>query len=675
MISHDRAQELISARMDAPLTPAEHRELQGHLASCTSCRAFVTQADEIARGMHAMPRLAPSPAVSRAVMSAVYAEQSGWAWLRNGLQALSSPGMAVASTMALVFALTAAILVAIFGQGGGRFPVTGQGTSPEVTVSAVAQAPLPTEIPPTATVAPTQKPAELAVAPTQPPQPTSTPPPARTIDRSSAKTPAPTQAPPTPTVAPVQNDAVPVNQPANESPSIVPVDNVPVDATTDDGAMLAMADQAPVEETAPVDLAQEAADQAPVEQAQIEQPEVEQVDVAAAPEEQAPAETADTSAEAVDTADSGEADRKGGKKDGGEQAPAEAEVYPTRQVGPVPIEAIAALEGAGGNVPDISLPPAPQNPMLPDQSFLPITPTPVTDGTPTPEESNPDEASSPQLAEDTTDDDGLAAAYMPDLPLTEDGSDDWTIETDERDKSGKKDKDRKNGDSYENQQTAYVEEPMTWSGDEVSGQVIVPAVSQEQDAALYEAPAEVTQTVEEPSVTIAQETEYPVEDPALVDDSAVAPEMTSDGSQTAAAEGEGEQVERQIDPATGMEIDPATGYLIDPTTGYLLDRVNGRIIDPRTSLEVHPMTGLLIDPATGALLDPNTLAVVVPPGFGDDSPEYIPGSDEMRGQIETVVDDNYNNASIRMEPPTDGPVQPVGEIVVPTTSGDAVEIS
>lgn len=669
MISHDRAQELISARMDAPLTPAEHRELHSHLATCTSCRAFVTRADEIARGMHAMPRLAPSPAVSRAVLSAVYAEQSGWAWLRNGLQTLSSPSMSVATSLALVAALTAAIIVAIMAPGRGQTPITGQGAAPEGTVAAIAQAPLPTAIP---TTAPTEPPAQMAVAPTQAPEPTSTPAPARTIDRSSAKTPVPTQAPPTPTAVPVQNAPVAVDQPADIAPTIVPVDNAPVDGATDDGQILAMADQAPVEETAPVDLAQEAVEQAPVEEAQIEQPEVEQVDTAAVPEDQAPVEAA-----AADAADSGQKENNGGKKDGGEQAP--AEILPTRPIGPVPIEAIAALEGAGGNVPDISLPPAPQNPILPDQSFLPITPTPIADGTPTPEESNPDQSSAPQLAEDTTDDDGLAAAFIPDLPLTEQAAVEPVIETDERDvnKGGKRDKERKNGDSYENQQSAYVDEPMTWSGDAVVGQVIEPVAPVAQDAVLYEEPAPVTDTstYEAPTVTLAQEAEYPAEDPALVDDSAVAPETGGDGSDTAVAEGEGEAVERQIDPATGMEIDPATGYLIDPTTGYLLDRVNGRIIDPRTSFEVHPMTGLLIDPATGALLDPNTLAVVVPPGFGSDTPEYIPGSDQMRGQIETVVDDNYNNASIRMEPPTDGPVQPIGEIVVPTTSGEAVEIS
>ena len=131
----------------------------------------------------------------------------------------------------------------------------------------------------------------------------------------------------------------------------------------------------------------------------------------------------------------------------------------------------------------------------------------------------------------------------------------------------------------------------------------------------------------------------------------------------------------QYDPATGLEIDPATGLLIDPSTGYLLDLVNGRVIDPRTGYLVHPMTGLLIDPATGAQLDPVTLAVVIPAGFGSDTPEYVPGSDSMRDVIEGVVDDTYDNATYKVIPPTDGPVQPVGEIVVPTESGDAIERS
>jgi hypothetical protein len=133
--------------------------------------------------------------------------------------------------------------------------------------------------------------------------------------------------------------------------------------------------------------------------------------------------------------------------------------------------------------------------------------------------------------------------------------------------------------------------------------------------------------------------------------------------------------EPQYDPATGLEIDPATGLLIDPATGYLLDLVNDRVIHPGTGYLVHPMTGLLIDPATGAQLDPVTLAIVIPAGFGSESPAYDPGSDAMRGTIETVVDETYDNATYKVIPGTDGPVQPVGEIEVPTESGDAIEMS
>ncbi len=91
MISHDRAQELILARMDAPLTAAEHRELNAHLATCDACRIFVASADDLARELHVIPRLAPSPAVSRAVMAASSTESTGWGWLRAALQTLSSP--------------------------------------------------------------------------------------------------------------------------------------------------------------------------------------------------------------------------------------------------------------------------------------------------------------------------------------------------------------------------------------------------------------------------------------------------------------------------------------------------------------------------------------------------------------------------------------------------------
>lgn len=690
MISHERAEELISARMDAPLTPAEHYELQSHLAACPTCRVFVSQADDIARGLHGMTRLPASPAVSRAVMSAVREEQTGWAWLSQALQAFSSPGMAAAASMALIVALAGVLYVAINAPGGAPAPTISQGAGPVETISAVADAPLPTAIP--TQVVETPKPEEptsepptsqaLASAPTKAPQPTATRE-ARSVEPAATK--APTVAP-TPTTAPVVEQAQPAIQPVTDAPAIEPASgDQPVyqDPVSEDPT-LAMAD-APVEDTAPVEIAQEAApEDAAASQEVVDTAPVEDASAAQGTE---PEPVVDQQSDIpADTTTDGSG--QGGKKDGDTTGSEAAAPEATRPVGPVPLEAIAALEGAG-QAPDINLPPAPMNPMLPDQSFLPVTPTPVTDGTPTPEQSqgestgDPTGSEAPQLAEEYDGDPGIAALIpegtLDDAALAEAQpqapEDTWTETSDSRDRDGKKDKDRKNGGSHENQQTAYVDEPLAWTGTDSPLMQAVPVDLQQEAVAPVEQP---------------QDTGYPAEDQPVYDDPAVAddgtgyddtavsddPTVYDNGTSTTSDESATTTEEApQIDPATGMEIDPATGYLIDPTTGYLLDRVNGRVIDPRTSYEVHLQTGLLIDPATGALLDPNTLAVVVPAGFGSGTPAYDPGSPEMRGQIETVVDDNYDNASIRMEPATDGPVQPIGEIIVPTETGDAVEIS
>ncbi len=270
--------------------------------------------------------------------------------------------------------------------------------------------------------------------------------------------------------------------------------------------------------------------------------------------------------------------------------------------------------------------------MPPSQAFLPITPTPVSDGTPTPEPET--QADAPQLAENWSDDSGVTA-LAPEAPQVTDAAvaDVTVVETDESKSREKRDRSSKDGNSHENQQSAYSDDAMGWSL----------------------APVDLAQSAELPQTT--DET-----DGATTE---TVPAETATATEPAP----------QYDPATGLEIDPATGLLIDPTTGYLLDLVNGRIIDPRTGYLVHPMTGLLIDPATGAQLDPVTLAIVIPAGFGSDTPEYVPGSDSMRGAIEGVVDDTYDNATYKVIPPTDGPMQPVGEIVVPTESGDALEIS
>jgi Putative zinc-finger len=580
MISHDRAQELISARMDAPLAATEHRELQRHLAACDACRDFVSQADDLARGLQVLPRLAPSPAVSRAVMEAVRADTPGWGWLRRSLQTLSSPGMAVASGLALVVVLAGTLIIALNAPGSDG----NQATEPESTIAAVAIAPLPTEAPTT--------------IPTTEPEPTATRAPLRTV------APAPTKVVArTPTVRPTATRVAiaAVAEPTVE-PSIEPamIDQPIIEPVAEDPT-LAMAVEDPVDTSVEAELAQ-AAEPVPSDEGVSEA-------------EPAPA---------IENDDTNQRRRNGSA----EEPPAEPAATEA-----IPEEAIAALESAGTTT-DVYLPPAAPLPMPPSQAFLPITPTPVSDGTPTPEPET--QADAPQIADDWSDETGLTA-LAPEAPQGSDAAvaDVTVVETDESKSREKRDRSSKDGNSHQEEQAAYSDDAMGWSL----------------------APVDLAQSAELPQTTDTDET--------AVAATETVPAETATATEPAP----------QYDPATGLEIDPATGLLIDPTTGYLLDLVNGRIIDPRTGYVVHPMTGLLIDPATGAQLDPVTLAIVIPAGFGSDTPEYVPGSDSMRGTIEGVVDDTYDDATYQVIPPTDGPLQPVGEIEVPTESGEAVEIS
>jgi hypothetical protein len=669
VISHDRAQELISARMDAPLTPAEHRELQGHLASCAACRVFVTQTDDIVHELQAMTRLAPSPMVSRAVMSAIRTDSSGWSWLRHAMQTLSSPGMAVASSLALVVALASALILALNAPGSGRNQE--RGAVSQGTIAAMNPAPLPTE-PPTETPPPTMTSLVAPTAAAKSAAPTATKPAGRQVQlaarNDATKTPTPR---PTATVVPIEAVSA-SNQPGADSPAIVPSagDQTVNDQPTEAPA-LAMAPDQTGDTSASTDLAQSAAPE--VDEAQPAE-NTDATDTGAAVDAAPSDSTGDVATEPDNSGNSGQ--KSGGKKGGEKSAPdaAAAEPEPTWPIGPVPAEAIAALKGAGG-VPNIMLPPTPPgpyDPSMPDQSFLPVTPTPVGEGTPTPAT----ESDVPQLADNWSDDLGVTA-LAPDNTAVTEAPDDSNVDSGKAKENGKHDKESKDGKSHEEQQAAWGAAPMGWSSQpiDVEGQVAL------------------QQTADEP-VAPQQTTDYPVEDPAASGETtdpagtgeATDPAQAGEATDAAAtgepadatatdAPPEGTESELQIDPATGMQIDPATGFLIDPTTGYLIDQADGRIIDPRTGYQVHLGTGLLIDPATGALLDPNTLEVVVPPGFFSDQPNYVPGSGDMRGQIEDVVQSTYDNASIKLEPPTDGPVQPVGDITVPTESGDAREIS
>lgn len=599
MISHDRAQQLISVRMDAPLTPAEHHELHGHLATCDACRVFVAGADELARGLQVLPQLAPSPAVSSAVRAVIFTENSGWDWLRRGLQTLSSPGMAVASGLALVLALAGAMFVAL------NAPNTddGSGADPDGTIAAVVDEPLPTAVP-------TQTPAPEPTATRVPERMDSVgpaPAPAETPPSRPTSTTAPAAAPQEPSEAPVVGQQIvpaPVEQPPIEPAGDVPAVAMAPDETISDPS---------------ADLAQTAVEPVPSDEAAPE---------AETASEAAPEEAARGGDDNARRGDGGRRDNDGGGEATTEDAAPTAEPVPTEPL-PVPDEAIAALESAGGASSDLALPPAPALPMPPSQAFLPITPTPESDGTPTPDSETPDSntpADAPQVAEEWSGELGVTT-LAPDVPEV------TVVESEEIIDSEKTDKSAKDGKSHENQQRAYDDDIMGW------------AMS----------PVELAQIIAQPQVTDeAVATVTPAATAAPVTTTAPAP---------------------QYDPVTGYQIDPATGLLIDPVTGYLLDLVNGLVYHPGTGFQVHPFTGLLIDPVTGAQLDPMTLAIVIPAGFGSDTPDYDPGSGAMRGQIEAVVDETYDNATYKVIPATDGPVQPVNEIVVPTESGEAVELN
>lgn len=207
MISHDRAQSLISARYDELLSPVDTRELQEHLATCAACRQFATETDLLVNGLRTLPQLPPSPQVSRMVRAGIRDGAAPRGWLSKWLRVASSPGLAVASSLVLVAALAFIIVIAL--------QPLGLEEQPRATISALADViETPTNEPErTPIAAPTVAPTELAViAPTQEPTqaPTQEPAPEPTVQRTNVvpptQTPVPaeTRAAVEPTVAPTE---------------------------------------------------------------------------------------------------------------------------------------------------------------------------------------------------------------------------------------------------------------------------------------------------------------------------------------------------------------------------------------------------------------------------------------------------------------------------------------
>ena len=145
MIAHGEAQALISARLDGPLTAAEARDLQAHLATCPSCRRFAEQVEALARGLRELPHLPPSPNVTRQVLEAIEAGRSPLARLSHGFPA---PMVAVASGLVLVAAAQAGCQVAQYTPNEVKQAVAGYGSAPKEQVQRMVQSLLGLAAPP-----------------------------------------------------------------------------------------------------------------------------------------------------------------------------------------------------------------------------------------------------------------------------------------------------------------------------------------------------------------------------------------------------------------------------------------------------------------------------------------------------------------------------------------------
>ena len=239
MISHERAQRLLSARLDELLPPADHRALQEHLATCPDCRLFARQAETLMHDLRGLPFLPPSPAVSRAVMAEIRDSSRGLsplAWL-GGLRFSPGPALAVVSSFVLIAALAYTVSIAL-RPANDRL-------EPAATAASIAIAPKTTPTP-----QPIAAPTEAPLPPVQQLVPTTAAAVAPTRSAEAAPTatrPVSIQAPPTPT------PTFAATEPPVEQPAIVVATEAPVEPAPTDAPQLAQGDT-----TQSMDLAQTA---------------------------------------------------------------------------------------------------------------------------------------------------------------------------------------------------------------------------------------------------------------------------------------------------------------------------------------------------------------------------------------------------------------------------------
>ncbi|MGB3305415.1 MAG: zf-HC2 domain-containing protein [Thermomicrobiales bacterium] len=162
MISHIEAQALISARLDEPLDPLAERELQAHLATCPTCRAFANQTANMTHALRELPYLPASPAVSRTVMEHIQRPTPIWGAVQQWVSPNLGSAVSTIAAVLVVAVLSIFVLTRIVGQDGGDHEQQQVLNAPaQETQSAVAINDR------TPTVAPTTAPTQAA--PTAPP--------------------------------------------------------------------------------------------------------------------------------------------------------------------------------------------------------------------------------------------------------------------------------------------------------------------------------------------------------------------------------------------------------------------------------------------------------------------------------------------------------------------------
>ncbi len=137
-LTHAEAQALVSARLDGPLDPVAERELNSHLATCDSCRAFSLSASRLALDLQNLPYLPASPAVTRAVLDHVSTPRTPLAWLVGSWSSrtLASAG-AVALAMIIIAATTFGAL-RLLDLGDDRAQIPAATTTPSDLAALVA---------------------------------------------------------------------------------------------------------------------------------------------------------------------------------------------------------------------------------------------------------------------------------------------------------------------------------------------------------------------------------------------------------------------------------------------------------------------------------------------------------------------------------------------------------